>query len=475
MREGYVVARGVWRVLAARRLEGEVGSFFREFLPYWNFVNRESGEVHSFASLWPGQESLLQVIEEHDWVLALKAGKLGFTELECAYDAWVALFRQSNARVHIFSRDLSAAKELIGYIRFGLERLPEPIIPQFLEEEAGGKTSTSLKWRVSSDDTRSIVSFSTGESVSIDQSCTHAHVDELAHMANPAKMWAAVQTTVAPGGSCHIVTRGAGMENYVAELWAGVEKSGGNTKLYPFFQPYTARPGRDRAWKEKEAETLTTAGLSFWAPETPEDALVAEGVEDFVPLVWWDACYDPNLPLLQPGNAEVPVVMGVDGAVRGDCFGVVLVSRHPSRPEEVAVRACRAWYPPKGGAIELEECEAFIHQVCDLYNVVCLVYDPFQLEQMMQRLRREAIVWCEPFNQKEDRLKADNGLRDAIIHRRLWHDGNKQLREHIDNAASRTQPREDSKLRMEKKTQSRKIDLAVALSMAHHQCLYLRL
>ena len=33
MREGYVVARGVWRVLAARRLEGEVGSFFREFLP----------------------------------------------------------------------------------------------------------------------------------------------------------------------------------------------------------------------------------------------------------------------------------------------------------------------------------------------------------------------------------------------------------------------------------------------------------
>jgi hypothetical protein len=43
-------------------------------------------------------------------ILALKAGKLGFTELARACDAWVTLFRQSNARVHLFCRDARAAR-----------------------------------------------------------------------------------------------------------------------------------------------------------------------------------------------------------------------------------------------------------------------------------------------------------------------------------------------------------------------------
>ena len=87
-------------------------SSFRHFLHHWTFVNRETGRPQTFSSLWAGQENAVAAMELHPWLYLLKAGKLGFTELECAYDAWVALYRHPNARVHLFSLDGSSSKAL---------------------------------------------------------------------------------------------------------------------------------------------------------------------------------------------------------------------------------------------------------------------------------------------------------------------------------------------------------------------------
>ncbi|MCC7104150.1 MAG: hypothetical protein IT307_03330, partial [Chloroflexi bacterium] len=184
---------------------------FSHFLTHWTFTNRETGEVMRFASLWPGQVKFAELMERESWIYALKAGKLGFTELECAFDAWVALFRQRNARVHIFSRDANAARELLGYVRFGIRHLPGWLRPRFAAE---GNTQTTIRLAMGLDDVRSIVSYASGPTVSIDQSAAHCHVDELAHMPHPEETWSAVETTVAPAGSCHIVTRGHGDANY---------------------------------------------------------------------------------------------------------------------------------------------------------------------------------------------------------------------------------------------------------------------
>ncbi|KKK49928.1 hypothetical protein LCGC14_3130140, partial [marine sediment metagenome] len=216
-------------------------------------------------------------------------------------------------------------------------------------------------------------------------------------------------------------------------------------------------------------------------PETVTDALAGDEQSSFIPEQLWDACLE-ELPSFAPeevglAGTKEPVVLGVDAGVSNDCFGIVAVTRHPhpSRHDDVAIRAIRLWEPPKGEHIDFAEPEKFIREICRLYNVVQLAYDPYQLESMMQNLTRDAVVWCEPFNQQKDRLIADSELRDLIVNRRLAHDGNRSLREHFLNAAAKLQAKEDSQIRIVKKAPHRKVDLAVATSMACNRCLYLLL
>lgn len=495
----------------------EALSRFTIFLTHWVFLNRETGEQHSFETLWEGQEEFAQAAEQHPWVYALKAGKLGFTELECAFDGFRALGGPPNARVHLFSRTDISSQDLLQYVRYGIEHLPEMIRPEILGSTAGGSTMHSLKLRISEDDTRTIIAYASAQHVSIDQSCAHAHVDELARMPFPRQTWQAVYTTISPaGGTCHIVTRGAGEDNFAAEIWK--QAKAGSSKLYPLFLPWSARPDRDRTWYEQQAGELTTQGLKHFAPETEADALAGDDQNEFIPPELWDRCKEDLELLIKwvgPKEAKVdqiPLVVALDAAVTGDCFGIVAISRHPD-PERsansVAVRAVRKWDPPRGGSIDFKGPESFLRMLilggcaaghwveemkeranplgdgyCEAcassivvppHNVVQVTYDPYQLEALTQDLRKQGLGWFQPFSQMNERLIADSELRDLIVNRRIAHDGNLQLREHVLNAAAKLDPNEDHRLRIVKKAPEKKIDLAVATSMGARKCLYLLL
>lgn len=240
---------------------------------------------------------------------------------------------------------------------------------------------------------------------------------------------------------------------------------------------------------------------------------------NFVPLEIWDGCRQALPPFL-PGD-PMPCVVGVDAASTGDCFGIVVVTRWPDpamHEGRAAVRACKLWTPPQGGRIDYIEPEGFIRWMvqggcarghpqyapfrrkaedvvaggtaegkercpaCDEqvivpgYKVIQVAYDPYQMEDMSQRLMRDRVIWCEAFNQKEPRLRADRKLYDLIIQRKLAHDGNEDLRQHIRNSNAKTQKDQDSTLRIVKKSETGgKIDLVVAASMAVSRCLDLLL
>lgn len=244
----------------------------------------------------------------------------------------------------------------------------------------------------------------------------------------------------------------------------------------------------------------------------------------YIPTTIWDGLYDPNMPPLMPGD-PTPIVVSVDAASTGDCFGVLAASRHwdpELAPTHAAIRACRKWDPPRGGRIDYTDPEGFIRFLCQGgcqlghptyppfrrttadcgeggpaagkaactacdalargevprtpgFNVLQIAYDPYQLEDMMQRFKRESMtndpdavkVWCEEFPQKEARARADRRLYDMAINQRLVHNGDPALREHIGNAAAQTQKLEDSRLRVVKKREDGgKIDLVVCASMA---------
>jgi len=93
---------------------------------------------------------------------------------------------------------------------------------------------------------------------------------------------------------------------------------------------------------------------------------------------------------------------------------------------------------------------------------------------MGTRIFREWVAWTEPFTQSSKRVIADSDLLNLITHRRLAHDGNPDLREHVDNADKKLDSM-DRKLRIVKREEGLKVDLAVCLSMAAFQCLRLNL
>lgn len=496
---------------------------FETFLPYWHFIDRETGDLKTFGrcplhgeehggEVWAGQRAFIDAIKEHDWLYALKAGKLGFTELECAFDAWRAMAGPKNARVHLFSRDDRASQQLLSYVEFGLARLPEWLRPMFLQEEAGGKSAHSLRFRLASDDVRTVVSYAAAAEVSIDLTCHHAHLDELAVMQFAERIWSSVYTTVAPYGTCHVATRGRGEHVFAARLWKMA--IAGTARLFPFFTPWQARPGRDAGWYAVQEGSLSTQALRHFAPETPEDALAGSDEQAYVPIELWDRCRETLPPLItfedgRPIVDQTPLVLALDAAVSNDCFGIVVGSRHPDPEREatdVAVRGVRLWSPPgHGGHISMADPRSFVYMLiaggclagharneylddprdgCDAcasgvlvppHNIAALTYDPYQLESIMQDIRRDGIVPLYPFQQMGERLIADSELRDLIVNRRIAHDGNAALREHIENSAAKLDAKEDRRIRIVKRAPERKIDLAVALSMMCKKVLYLNL
>lgn len=188
-------------------------------------------------------------------------------------------------------------------------------------------------------------------------------------------------------------------------------------------------------------------------------------------ITLWDLCQDNDLP---PSTRHTPLVAAIDAGVSNDNFGFVAVSRHPKNKGCVAVRHVKLWQPPRGGKINFQEVEDYIVEFCKNNAVVELVYDPYQLHFMSQRLTDRRAVFCQSFPQGNDRLEADKGLLDTIYSRRIAHKGEADLRAHLDNA-NRKLDLDEHKLRIVKRADNLKIDLAVCLSMATYRCLTLNL
>lgn len=218
-----------------------------------------------------------------------------------------------------------------------------------------------------------------------------------------------------------------------------------------------------------EAQKRVRVGGEWGEENNPEAFL-----ED---IIQWDVLKTDIPPLRLKRDPAATwsdkVVLGVDAAVTRDYFAVVGVSRAPFNREMLAVRQVKVWEPGKG-KIDFDIVEKWIRQFCMRYNVATIVYDVYQLHDMMQRLMRERVAWCQEFGQTKSRSLADQSLYDMILRHEIFHDGNEILRNHIRNADAKMDV-ELHKRRIAKRAASLKIDAAVALSMAGFEALRLNL
>jgi len=202
--------------------------------------------------------------------------------------------------------------------------------------------------------------------------------------------------------------------------------------------------------------------------------------DTFVPIEWWDACKHDDMPEI-PHNH--PLVVAADAAVSDDTFGLIKVGRHPdvkNYPNVICIWWAKAWKPGLHSKIDFQGTEEepgpelMIRRFFASENIIQLAYDPYQLHDMATRLKKDHLGWIRAFNQGMDRLIADSQFRDMIRERRIWHDGNLDLREHMKNADAKID-NEDRKVRIVKRVDKLKIDLAVCASMAVHEAMRLNI
>ena len=191
-------------------------------------------------------------------------------------------------------------------------------------------------------------------------------------------------------------------------------------------------------------------------------------VDSFVYEEWWDACFGTF-----PDFGRRPLVAACDAGVSDDCFAIVaghLIDNilYP--------RFCHVWHAPPGGKIQYSDAlnpnneetpEGYLRRLKREQHLVFITYDEYQLHDFMTRMEAVLGVACDVFSQGKDRAVADKELYDCIRDGRIVHDGNTDLSEHVKNANRRT---DGDKLRIVKRTQSKKIDAAVAMSMMNYVC-----
>lgn len=186
--------------------------------------------------------------------------------------------------------------------------------------------------------------------------------------------------------------------------------------------------------------------------------------DSFIPEEWWNLCrQDP--PELQKNQS---VILAMDAGVTSDLFALSMVSGRGDGQYDI--RYHRVWKPPDGGKIDFSLPETELRRLLECYNVVEVCYDPYQLEDMAGRMKAELLAPFYDFKQGQERLVADKMLRDTIRDRRLHYAGDvSELTEHFLNANAKA---EGEKIRIVKKSADRKIDLAVATSMALARAVY---
>lgn len=232
----------------------------------------------------------------------------------------------------------------------------------------------------------------------------------------------------------------------------------------------------DQGYYEDRSLTLTEKERAIFRDGEWGD--LSEDTQFLESMSLWDRLYDPTL--MPPHKKDDPnkywadaLVVGLDAGIKHDSFAIVAVSRNPKNRNDVAVRLVRE-LTPKHGKIDFTEAETIIRDWCTQYNVVTIVFDPYQLYDMTERLRREGIAWLQEFSQQSKRVLADTQLYELILGGRLAHNGDTDLRRHVNQADFRYDARAGKK-RITKRRDTLRVDLLVALSQASYECLRLNL
>lgn len=175
----------------------------------------------------------------------------------------------------------------------------------------------------------------------------------------------------------------------------------------------------------------------------------------WLPTGAWDACADPSVPL--PDG--VPVFLVVDVGLTKDRSAIDILHNNG---EKVVVRAEVFERPPDGENFDLSRLEQRIRKLAETYEVQGVIYDKWAFERSAQILSTEGLLMIEFPMTNERTVPASARLYEAVIQKKIVHDGDPVLAAHV--AAGTTKETERG-WRLSKAKRERPVDALIALMM----------
>jgi len=215
-------------------------------------------------------------------------------------------------------------------------------------------------------------------------------------------------------------------------------------------------PWQDEAWATKMRRERASEFQRQFLNE------FASSSSQFVNMAAWDRCVDPNATPL-PSAPHLPVFIGVDAGLKRDASAVV-VTFYDESAKVVRLVYHRVFVPEPDRPIDFEKTiEATLLELNKKYYIKKIVFDPWQMQAMAQRLTRAGLP-IEEFPQSSPRLsQAAQNLFDLIESQSivLYPDDDMRL------AVSRCVAQESSRgWKISKDKQSHHIDVVIALMMS---------
>ena len=187
----------------------------------------------------------------------------------------------------------------------------------------------------------------------------------------------------------------------------------------------------------------------------------------------WDEVASPKD--LDP---EAQYILGFDGSFNGDCTVVVGSSIPQTDDEKPYVFLVKAWEKqpkdPDNWRVDTLDVESTILDFCGRFNVQEVACDPFRWQRSMAVLMEKGIPIVEwPSTSARRMVPACQKFYDAVVEKKLEHDGDPVLARHLANAVVKVD-QYGPRIVKEHRHSPRKIDAAVAGIIALDRALQMK-
>lgn len=184
----------------------------------------------------------------------------------------------------------------------------------------------------------------------------------------------------------------------------------------------------------------------------------------FIELAQWDRIVDQGAGHVI-NNPALPIYVGVDASHKHDSTAIVAVT-FDHRAQQVRLATHKIFQPSPDDPLDFETCiEGTLLDLQRRFSVVKVLFDPWQMQAVAQRLLRAGMP-VEEFPQSPANLTAvSQNLYELITGQNLICYPDPHMRLAISRAIAVETPRG---WRISKDKQSHKIDVVIALAMACH-------